>query len=461
MEPVVYIKYYEFLLLPFYLFLFFWVANWIIKKYYADSNLKKFLYLGLAAKMFGSIAFALMSQYFFKEGDTFMYFSGGLDFKRFLFHNFPENADLLFLPAEDYGNFYKLNAENINNFGYMSSLGNLFTAKISGLFSLFSFDGYLLTSLFFGLFAFSGMWQLFNVFSRIYPTLIKQCSWCFIFLPSILYWGGGVMKDSVCLGSIGWLFSSFYLFFVLKKKKWVHIVIIFISAYTLFSVKSYIAFSICSVLGIWLFINSFTSISNDLIRRLASVATVLLVIALLFVFSEEIISQINNEAVSLISDTVKGVSKNYEMANVDAGSSLTNIGDVQPNLSSIISKVPIAINNALFRPYIWEARKLNILMSALENMTIMLFTLFIFFKRGFFKTLVKIFTNQLIFFCFIFSILFAILIGLTCFNYGSLVRYKLPIMPFYCFMLILLYYTDKKGNVIIKDPLPASVPVSP
>lgn len=399
--------------------------------------------------MFGSIAFALMSQYFFKEGDTFMYFTGGLDFKNFLFTKFPENLDLLFLPAEEYGNFYKLNADNVNNFGYMSSMGNLFTAKISGFFSFFSFNGYLLTSLFFGLFAFSGMWRLFIIFSKIYPELIRHCSLCFLFLPSILYWGSGIMKDSICLGAIGWLFSSFYLFFVLKKKNWFLIVMLVTSAYILYSVKVYIAFTICLVLAIWLIVNFFSSIANKLVRRLASVVTFFFGIVLLVVFSDDIISSINNEAVLLISDTVMGATKNYEIVNVDAGSSLSNIGDIQPNITSIVSKIPIAINNALFRPYIWEARKLNILMSALENMAIMFFTFYIFIKRGFITTFIKIFTRQLIFFCFIFSILFAILIGLTCFNYGSLVRYKLPIMPFYSFMLVLLYYTDKAGKVIV------------
>ncbi len=441
-------------MLPVYLFVFFWVTKWIVKKYYAESNLKKFLYLGLAAKMFGSIAFALMSQYFFKEGDTFMYFTGGLDFKRFLFAKFPDNLDLLFLPAEDYGNFYKLNADNFNNFGYMSSTGNLFTAKISAFFSLFAFDGYLLTSLFFGLFAFSGMWRLFRVFTGIYPELSKQLSWCFLFLPSVLYWGSGIMKDSLCLGAIGWLFSSFYFFFVLKMRNRIHLLLIVISALLLFNIKSYIAFTLCSVLTIWLIVNSFTSIKNNLLRRVASAAFILMCLTLFIIFADEIISRINDEAVFLISDTVKGASKNYEIANAEGGASLSNIGDVQPNLSSIISKIPVALGNALFRPYIWEARKLNILMSALENAVILLFTIYVFVKGRLFIPLIKIFTNQLIFFSFVFSFLFAILIGLTCFNYGSLVRYKLPIMPFYCFMLVLLSYTDGKGNVIAQDPKP-------
>lgn len=448
MEPIIYIKSYEFFILPLYIVLFFVLAFRIVKKYYADSSLGKFLYFGLAAKIVGSIAFALMSQYFFKEGDTFMYFSGGLDFKKFFLQNFPENFNLLVLPAEEYGDFYKLNADNINNFGYMSSGANLFTAKISSLFSLLSFNGYLITSVFFGMVAFSGMWRLFSLFSKIYPALTKQCGWCFLFLPSILYWGGGIMKDSLCLGAIGWLFSSFYAFFVLKQKNKSHIVMLFIGAYFLFMIKVYIAFTICAVLGIWFLVNLISSIKNKLIKRITLSAVIFICFTLLVVFVDEIVNLVNNEVVDIIAETVKEATKNYELSSTDSNASLSNIGDVQPNLTSIIAKIPIAINNALFRPYIWEARKLNILMSALENMAILLFTIFIFIKKGIFTTFAKIFTVQLIFFCFAFSILFAVLIGFTCFNYGSLVRYKLPCMPFYCFMLILLYYTDKSGKVL-------------
>ena len=57
MDFVVYIKYYEFLLLPLYLFLFFLIAKWIVKMYYSESSLKKFFYLGMGAKLVGSIAF--------------------------------------------------------------------------------------------------------------------------------------------------------------------------------------------------------------------------------------------------------------------------------------------------------------------------------------------------------------------------------------------------------------------
>jgi hypothetical protein len=68
----------------------------------------------------------------------------------------------------------------------------------------------------------------------------------------------------------------------------------------------------------------------------------------------------------------------------------------------------------------------------------MLFTLFVLIKARpmlFFKT---IFTNPMVTCCFFYSILFALFIGTTTLNFGTLVRYKIPCMPFYIIALILI-----------------------
>jgi hypothetical protein len=53
----------------------------------------------------------------------------------------------------------------------------------------------------------------------------------------------------------------------------------------------------------------------------------------------------------------------------------------------------------------------------------------------------KLFSSQLLTACFSFALLFAILIGFTCFNSGSMVRYKIPCLPFFCISIIISYYT--------------------
>jgi hypothetical protein len=50
-----------------------------------------------------------------------------------------------------------------------------------------------------------------------------------------------------------------------------------------------------------------------------------------------------------------------------------------------------------------------------------------------------IFKDPRILMCFIFAMVFAVGVGASTANFGSLSRYKIPCMPFYMIMLLLLY----------------------
>jgi hypothetical protein len=284
------------------------------------------------------------------------------------------------------------------------------------------------------------MWRLFVLFSRIYPHLTKQCSLCFLFLPSLLYWGGGIMRDTICIAASGWLFSSFYYFFVSGKRKWADLVILLISFYILYHVKAYIAIVISIVLIPWLVVLLISNVKNTSSRKLLVAGILTLALIFIGVFLKDISGFINDKIFSAITDTIVEAQKNYEMVSTGTDATLANFDDIQPTFTSIFSKIPIALNNALFRPYIWESAKPNIILSAIENTAILLFTLFTIFSRGpvvFFR---KLFSNQLLAVSFLFSLLFAIMIGLTCFNSGSMVRYKIPCLPFFCVSMALIYY---------------------
>lgn len=53
-------------------------------------------------------------------------------------------------------------------------------------------------------------------------------------------------------------------------------------------------------------------------------------------------------------------------------------------------------------------------------------------------------------FCFFFSIVFALFVGSTTLNFGTLVRYKIPCMPFYIIALILILEISKKRKAALQ-----------
>jgi hypothetical protein len=80
------------------------------------------------------------------------------------------------------------------------------------------------------------------------------------------------------------------------------------------------------------------------------------------------------------------------------------------------------------------------LLSSMEGLAMLLFVFKIFFTRGgVIKFFTIIFSNPVVFYCIIFSLLFAVFVGISTFNFGSLVRYKIPCMPFFVVALIIIH----------------------
>jgi len=57
-------------------------------------------------------------------------------------------------------------------------------------------------------------------------------------------------------------------------------------------------------------------------------------------------------------------------------------------------------------------------------------------------------------YCLLFALLFALFVGATTANFGTLVRYKIPCMPFYIIAIFLIQdwaKRNKKGPLIVQE----------
>jgi hypothetical protein len=136
-----------------------------------------------------------------------------------------------------------------------------------------------------------------------------------------------------------------------------------------------------------------------------------------------------------------------------------DIGEFEPTLAGISSKIPVAIMAGLFRPYIWEARNPVMLLSGLENLIFLGLTFRLLFSLGPFGFFKRVGSSPLLIFSLIFSLFFAFSVGLTTSNFGSLVRYKIPCEPFYLGMLFTLMYLKKEDIADYKAEAESSVAI--
>ena len=131
-----------------------------------------------------------------------------------------------------------------------------------------------------------------------------------------------------------------------------------------------------------------------------------------------------------------------------------DLGEFDPSIFGMLVKFPQAVVVTLFRPFPWEAKKVIVLLSALEALMFVYFTFKAFQKRGIPKTLGLIFKDPNLLFCITFSLIFAFAVGISTYNFGALSRYKIPCLPFFgAFLLIVInYHKTTKGLLQLKSP---------
>ena len=122
-----------------------------------------------------------------------------------------------------------------------------------------------------------------------------------------------------------------------------------------------------------------------------------------------------------------------------------DIGKIDNSISGLLSVAPLAIFTALFRPQFWEVGSVTMLFSAIENTLLLLFTVFLIIYNSPIKFVRIILNEPFLLYCLFFSLIFAFGVGIAGTNFGALVRYKIPLMPFFFPMLFLSYKLNKKS----------------
>lgn len=428
----------DLILVPIFLILFVVLFRFLNKRVNKNNGLGRYFMLGFSVKIIFGIVFGLFSILVI-PGDTEMYYTAGIDFKNIILED-PGNVHFITSDAKEFGEYYESRRLRPENYGYVSAASNLVAVKFVALFSLFSLNNYLVISMFFSMFSFFGLWCMFRTFYRLYPAFHKQIFFIFFFIPSLLFWGSGVLKDTLCIGFLGIGLYNAYLFFFEKKYKIHLLVACLASFYLLYITKPYIAYAFLPCGLLWYIIRAFQHEKN-ILARIAWVIIPLTAI-LIYIFSGNLEEVIEEHSAETIADNILSVQENYRKTTPDDGA-LIEFGEIEPTPAGILRLVPKALVATLFRPFLWEAGKITSFLAALEGAFLFVFTLFVFFKKGPLKCLNTILSDNNIFFCFIFSIVFAIAIGLNCFNLGTLVRYKIPCLPFYLLSFFLILKKQK------------------
>ena len=292
----------------------------------------------------------------------------------------------------------------------------------------------------FAFFSFTGVWAMYRTIANIYPKLYKELAIAFLFIPSTFVWGSAVFKDTICMFGVGWLTYTTFRMFVNKDYSGKNIFLLCLSFYMILKTKIYILLAFIPALSIWLLTTYSSRIKSPSVRFVVKIIFIGISFVGFLFFSRLFANELQRYSLDNIASTATSTREWLAYSSGDEGSSY-DLGAFDPSILGMLVKFPQAIVVTFFRPFPWEARKVIVMLSALEALAFAYFTFRAFQKRGIAKTFGLIAKDPNLLFCLVFSLVFGFAVGISSYNFGALSRYKIPALPFYAsFLMIVLNY---------------------
>jgi len=415
------------------------MGAYLVRPYVTDNINRRYFFPALLVKIVGALAVGVIYQFYYDDGDTFKYHSqGSRKMYEIMLNNPIDGFDLLFFGRNEWTDRYILDIP------VMRDAPSFFVARIAYFFDLFTFSTYSSTAIFFALFSFLGSWFFFKTFYDIYPMFHRSIAISSFFIPSVFFWGSGILKDTITLACMGVAVYYTRRIFVEKVVSILNVALLVVSLYVIFSIKIYILLSFVPALILWVFSSNLVRIQTPILKVI--LLPIILILTIFFGYYSILKLGEGDNKYALDKLTVTANVTAYDIRYVTgrAAGSGYEMGEIDGSLTSVVRVLPEGINVSLFRPYLWEVKNPLMLLTACESFVLLILTLFVVFYRG--RTFLKMIFEPNILFCFVFSISFAFAVGVSTLNFGTLSRYRIPLLPFYFLAIVLLLDYSKRDR---------------
>lgn len=412
-----------------------YLIAYIIRPMATNPLTEKFFIPALTFKLIAALALGLLYQFYYGGGDTFTYFNHGATHIHQAFLEDPSKAFRLIFLANDYqGGVY----EYASKIWMYRDSASYMVVRLAGFISIFTAGSYLGTAFIFAGLSFSGLWAMYSSFVKLFPEKHFLVAVAILFIPSTVFWGSGILKDTITFGMIGWATAALIqLLYFRKRIAW--FLILVASLYVVFHIKRYIVLSFVPAAIVWAFLIYMKKINNQMVKIL----TAPVVIALTVFFAYQAVLWVGQNdkryAIDKLAETAKITAYDVGRWTGKNAGSRYDLGDLDGTMANMLGKAPAAINVALFRPYLWEVQNPLMLLASLEGLVLLVLTIIVIVQRV--TNWGILLSSPAIMFCLIFSLIFAFAVGISTYNFGTLFRYKVPLMPFYGLFLAISWVT--------------------
>ena len=346
-----------------------------------------------------------------------------------------------------------------------------------------------------------GLYFLFQFFRFFLPDKEMRIALAVFFVPSVLFWGSGLLKEGLLLFSIGALLYGFLLIFfrnqlsvksilillsgivllLLNKTYWLALLILPLCCLYLtirFSIKKkflfYCVFHLIFSAIVFIFFGAIEHKSLLKITSERQQAFINLAKGGIYLLNQENLIRLEPDDEKLLlrtgydsvlikegSNYMKWKLNNFDdtilvnnsafsdekykvIAKNPKAGSLLFAHPISPDFISAILFIPTALKNCMMIPLPWNVHSIMELMASAEN-TLILFGFMIAF---FYIRKKRTELNSFFYFLVFVSILSFLVVGFTTPVAGAIVRYKMPALPF---LIMIIVYLLERGQTSKKS----------
>lgn len=301
---------------------------------------------------------------------------------------------------------------------------------LSGFTNLLLDNSLLATSFAFALASFCGKLVLLQAFfesapRRLHTALVIGT----MLVPSSVFWSSGIIKEAVAVPAIG----LFLLGLVrVSNRRLGSLPMVGVGLVLLGLVKAYLVIVVIGATGAYVYAARAFQQGRVKIRPVALVVGGALIIGGMLVVGE-VYPQFSLDRLAQETARLQSASLNPQ------GGSTYAIGDpsAQTTLGQLVH-VPMALLTGIYRPFLFEARNVQMAINGLETAAFLGLTVFAVWRRppsALWRTVLQ---YPVLTFCISFVLVCGVATGLTAVNLGTLSRYRMPLVPFLATTLVLL-----------------------
>jgi hypothetical protein len=308
--------------------------------------------------------------------------------------------------------------------------------RFNALVRLFSFGYYNVHTVVICFLSLTGLTAIYKTFVPYLQDKKRELIFSVFLLPSVLFWGSGVLKEGLIFFALGLL-----IYYANKLFSGKAIVICLAATFLLAFSKFYVWLAIFPGLLFLLWINK-TSPGRPLLKFLLVIAVVAAAGLNIDTFTN-----IQNPLVTLsqkqseFGQLASGGLTDANNTPIPVAGSIIRIRKLEPTLHSFTVNAPAALKNTFLRPYLTELRSPMMLLAGLETLLILILVLLYMLHL---KPMKEI-RWEYVLFCLSFVIIQFLIIGETTPVLGAVARYKTIALPF--LLIAFLFMADKKKLV--------------